>query len=181
MIAITGLTALIVRIYALLQIASMSSGFWMMTRYRSRLLEGDYLSEADLAMALEAIAADGMFLIASAIMWVIVLILAGPLCRLLAGRYRDLKLDLGLKGTDAFRLTALAAGVFILIPVLATAFKPIEYIVRVRAPGPYGWQPDIIIGAVAALILIVISVLPDRVYRSAGVRVRGEDGGDGAP
>ncbi|MCC5995620.1 MAG: hypothetical protein JJU18_04520 [Oceanicaulis sp.] len=181
MIAITALAALIVRVYALFQIASMSVGFWMMFRYQRTLLEGDYLSEADLAGTLEALADTRSFLIASAIVWVIVLILAGPACRLLAGRYRDLKLDLGLKGTDAFRLTALAAGVFILIPVLATAFKPIEYVVRVHFQGPSGWQPDTIIGAVASLVLIVISVLPDRVYRGAGSRVRGENGGDDAP
>lgn len=181
MIAITALAAMIVRIYALLQLTSMSVSFWMMFRYQRTLSEANHISEADLAGWLEALSNDRIFLVASAIVWVIVLVLAGSLCRLLAGRYRDLKLDLGLKGTDAFRLTALAAGVFILIPVLATAFKPIEYIVRVHAQGPSGWQPDIIIGALAAFILIVISVLPDRVNRSAGLRVRGEDGGDGAP
>lgn len=178
MIAITALAALIVRIYALFQLTSMSVSFWMMFRRQRTLIETDHISEADLAGWLEALADDRIFLVASAIVWVIVLVVAGPLCRLLAGRYRDLKLDLGLKGTDAFRLTALAAGVFILIPVLATAFSPIEYVLRVHSQGPSGWRPDIIIGAVASLALIVISVLPDRVYRAAGARVRSEGFGD---
>lgn len=180
MIAITALAALIVRIYALFQLAFMSVAFWMMFRYQRAMLEADYITETDRAVTLQAIADNRMFLIASAVIWMIVLVLAGPACRLLAGRYHDLQLDLGLKGTDAHRLTALAAGVFILIPVLATAIKPIEYVVRVHIQGPSGWQPDIIIGAVLGLILITISVLPDRIYRAFGARFRSDGGGEDA-
>lgn len=153
MIAITGLAAIFVRVFAVTHLLFMAT--WAL----ERVLE-PYLPGADPAAY---IAADLILLAISALAWIVLLIWAPALCRALAGPYRDTQIDLGLKGADMFRLVALIAGVMILVPASANLLFFHDA----------AWYLAAVIRFSAGLFLVIIGLMPDRFFRAIGALAPG--------